>query len=140
MGFQFKVRNLMASDPRTLDMNEALSLADQVMTMERIRHLPVIDDEGVLVGVVTQRDLFRGALARAIGYGEHAQKKLLDTLRVKDVMHTDPVTTGPDDHVRVAAKLMLDNKVGCLPVLDDGKLVGIVTESDFVGLFAREDD
>jgi CBS domain-containing protein len=140
MSFQFRVKNLMSSQVRTLEMNAALSLADEVMAMERIRHLPVLDEDEELVGIVTQRDLFRGALARALGFGDHAQQKILDTLKVKDVMHTEPVTIGPDAHVREAARLMLQHKIGCLPVIEQGRLVGIVTESDFVELFSREDE
>jgi len=129
----------MSTEVKSLDRNDDLSIAQDVMAMERIRHMPVLDEDGEIAGVVTQRDLFRGALARALGYGEHAQRKLMETLRVKDVMQTDVATVGPDSHVREAARLMLERKVGCLPVIEDRKLVGIVTESDFVELFARQD-
>jgi CBS domain-containing protein len=102
------------------------------MRLGRIRHLPVLDDEGALVGIVSQRDLFRGALARALGYGAHAQQKLLGQLLVKEVMTNDPVAVAPDAPLADAARLMLERKIGALPVVENGRLVGILTESDFV--------
>ena len=76
---ELKVRDVMTADPTTLKRNEKLTLADDIMRLGRVRHLPVLDDDGqLLVGIVTQRDLFRDALAQALGYGRHAQRKLLD--------------------------------------------------------------
>lgn len=130
-----RVRDLMTPDPKTLGRNDELRLADELMSMKRIRHLPVLDEEGELVGVVSQRDLFRNALARAIGYGTHAQEQLLGILTVKEVMSDRPIVVAPDTPLESAARLMLDRKVGCLPVVEDGKLVGILTETDFVATY-----
>jgi CBS domain-containing protein len=102
------------------------------MREQRIRHLPVLDEDGLVCGVVSQRDLFRGALAKALGYGQTAQQKMHSMLLVKEVMSTTVVTIGPHEPLANAARLMLEHKVGCLPVLDGEKLVGILTESDFV--------
>jgi CBS domain-containing protein len=100
--------------------------------------LPVLDDDGqLLVGIVTQRDLFRDALAQALGYGKHAQRKILDTLAVKDVMATDVITIKPDALLVEAARLLTERKIGCLPVVENARLVGILTEGDFVALIAR---
>ena len=101
------------------------------MTLERIRHLPVLDDKR-LVGVVSQRDLFRSALAVALGYGERAQETLLRTLRVKEVMSEPAITVSPGATIKEAARLMIEKKIGCLPVLEGRKLVGIVTETDIL--------
>ena len=133
-----KVRDVMSADPTTLKRNDKLTLADDIMRLGRIRHLPVVDDDGhVLVGIVSQRDLFRDALAQALGYGKHAQRKILDTLSVKEVMASDVVTTSPDTPLIGAARLLTERKIGCLPVVDNGRLVGILTEGDFVALVAR---
>lgn len=132
------VRDLMSSMVTTLERNDQLVLADDVMRASRIRHLPVLDEEGELCGIVSQRDLFRGALATALGYGDVAQRKLLATLVVKEVMTTAVVTATPAMPVAQAARLMLDHKIGCLPVVEGRRLVGIITESDFVALAARE--
>jgi CBS domain-containing protein len=122
----------MTRDVRSLGRNDRLSLADEVMGLERFRHMPVVDEEGTLVGIVSQRDLFRGALARALGYGQHAQDRLIAQLLVKEVMTNDPVSVAPDASVDQAAQSMLEHKVGCLPVVEDGRLVGILTESDLL--------
>jgi len=133
-----KVRDLMSAEVATVRRNDKLVIADDLMNLGRIRHTPVLDDDGdEVVGILSQRDLFRGALARAIGYGSHAQQKLLNQLAVKDVMTTDPVTTTPDTPLAEAARLMLERKIGCLPVVERGRLIGILTESDFVRLALR---
>jgi len=138
---ELKVRDVMTADPTTLKRNDKLTLADDIMRLGRVRHLPVVDDDGeILVGIVTQRDLFRDALAQALGYGKHAQRKILDTLSVKDVMATEVVTTSPDTSLIEAARLLTERKIGCLPVVDNGRLVGILTEGDFVALVARNRD
>ena len=135
---ELKVRDVMTADPTTLKRNDKLTLADDIMTLGRVRHLPVVDDDDqTVVGIVTQRDLFRDALAQALGYGKHAQRKLLDTLSVKDVMATEVVTASPEASLVEAAKILTERKIGCLPVVENGKLVGILTEGDFVALIAR---
>jgi CBS domain-containing membrane protein len=128
------VRDVMTKDLVTLGRNDTLRSADDVMRLGRIRHLPVVDEDGSLVGIVSQRDLFHGGLMRALGYGSFAQAKALDTMVVKEAMHTEVLTTTPETPLAEAAKLMLERKVGCLVVLDAGKLAGILTESDFVKL------
>jgi CBS domain-containing membrane protein len=137
---ELKVRDIMTVDPTTLKRNDKLTLADDIMRLGRVRHLPVLDDDRqLLVGIVSQRDLFRDALAQALGYGRHAQRKILDTLSVKDVMATDVVTIKPEAPLVEAAKLLTERKIGCLPVVENGRLVGILTEGDFVALIARGD-
>lgn len=136
---ELKVRDVMTPDVTTLKRNEKLTLADDLMQLGRIRHLPVIDeDQGGLVGIVSQRDLFRGALAQALGYGQHGRRKVLDTLLVKDVMATEVITTSPDTLLADAARILAERKIGCLPVVENGRLVGILTEGDFVALAARK--
>lgn len=131
------VRDLMTHDVVTLDRNQTLITADDLMKLGRIRHIPVVDVDGTLVGIVTQRDLFHSGLLRALGYGSHAQRKTLESVVLKDAMRTEVVTVSPDAELSVAARLMLDRKIGCVLVVEAGKLVGILTESDFVRLFTR---
>jgi CBS domain-containing membrane protein len=126
-----KVKDLMATEVSTLGRNDTLDLADNVMILGRIRHLPVLE-EGRVVGVVSQRDLFRSALAVALGYGERAQKTLLKTLRVKEVMSEPAITISPEATIKEAARLMVEHKIGCLPVVEGSTLVGIVTETDIL--------
>ena len=107
------------------------------MSLGRIRHLPVVDDDGNLVGILSQRDLFHSALVKALGYGTVAKKKIMDVILVKAMMKSDVVTTTPDTFLSEAAQQMESRKIGCLPVLEGGKLVGILTEGDFVRYFAK---
>jgi CBS domain-containing protein len=133
-----QVRDVMTREVATLNRNDELSLADDLMRLGRIRHLPVIDEStGDLAGIISQRDLFRGALVRAFGYGEAAKRRVMKTIVVKEVMTTEVATIAPDESLQQAAKVMLEQKIGCLPVVEGEQLVGIVTEADFVGLAAR---
>ena len=136
---ELKVRDIMSSEVTTLKRNDKLTIANDIMELGRIRHLPVLDDDSEqLIGIVSQRDLFRGALANALGYGRHAQRKVLDTLLVKEVMNGDPLTTTPETPLVEVAQILMERKIGCLPVVENGRLVGIVTEADFVALVARK--
>jgi CBS domain-containing protein len=127
----------MTQEVATLERNDKLSIADNVMRLGRIRHMPVLDEEGSLVGLISQRDLFRGALLKALGYGSNAEQKMLEMVVVKEVMTTGILTIAPDASLHEAAQLMVEKKIGCLPVVDGEKLVGILTEGDFVALVAR---
>jgi CBS domain-containing membrane protein len=133
------VADLMTKEVVTLDANDTLNVADDVMGLARIRHMPVIDGDDSVVGLLSQRDLFRGALARALGYGEFAQKKLYGILKVKEVMTNDVLTVAPTTPLVDAAKIMTDRKIGCLVVIEAERLVGILTESDFVRLVLSEE-
>lgn len=132
-----RVRDVMTQEVTALKRNDQLSLADDIMQLGRVRHLPVLEDDGRLAGILSQRDLFRGALARALGYGQRAQRKMLDNLLVKEVMSSEVITTKPDTPLVEAARVLLERKIGCLPVVEGGQLVGILTEADFVAMFAR---
>lgn len=131
------VRDVMTRDVVTLGRNDKLLVADDLMRLGRIRHLPVVDESGELVGIVSQRDLFHSGLIKALGYGTHAQRQALDMVVVKEAMRTQVLTTGLDTPLRDAAKVMLDRKIGCLVVVDEGRIAGILTESDFVKLVAE---
>jgi CBS domain-containing protein len=130
------VREVMSTEVVTLGRNNSLALGEDLMKQARIRHLPVLDDEGLLCGLVSQRDLFRGALVRALGFGGFAERKMLEGLVVKEVMTTEVVTIDPDTTMAAAAAMMMEKKIGCLPVVEGEKLVGILTEGDFVALAA----
>jgi CBS domain-containing protein len=130
----------MTPNVTTLRRNEKLTLADDVMHLGRVRHLPVLDEEGKLAGIVSQRDLFCGALAQVLGYGAHARRKLLETLQVKAIMATEVIGTTPETPIAEAARMLLERKIGCLPVIEGARLVGILTESDFVAWVARKQD
>jgi CBS domain-containing protein len=134
-----RVRDLMSRNVTTLERNDKLAMADTLMRQERIRHLPVLNDAGRLVGIVSQRDLFFSALVRALGFGAAARDRTLQSIAVKEVMTEDVVTTTPDTSIADAARVMVDRKIGCLPVVDGDALVGILSESDVVAAVARDE-
>ena len=125
------VRDLMVSNPTTLDLNETLDLAEDIMNLGRIRHMPVVE-EGKLVGIVSQRDLFRSALITALGFGRKTTRALVKTIRIKEIMTKNVVTIAPDAKIKEAAREMVQRKIGCLPVVQDERLVGILTETDIL--------
>lgn len=132
------VREIMKTEVTTLGRNDTLQLAQDIMTLGRVRHFPVLED-GELAGVMSQRDLYKASLGSVMKYGEKAQREFLDTIAVKEVMNYPPVTIAPQASVQEAARLMLKEKIGCLPVLDKDELVGIVTETDMLQLVTEMD-
>ena len=134
-----KVRDVMSTNPKTLGRNDQLTMADDLMKAERIRHLPVLDEQGHLTGIISQRDLFHSALVRALGFGTAGRERMLESLLVKEVMTDEVETTPPQTPLSVAARVMAERKIGCLPVVEDGALVGILTEGDIVALVAQGD-
>ena len=127
------VRDIMNTEVTTLGRNDSLQVARDIMTLGRIRHFPVVE-EGRLVGVVSQRDLYKASLGSVMKYGEKAQRAFLEGIAVKEVMNEPVVTIAPHASVQEAAQIMIEKKIGCLPVLEGPKLVGIVTETDMLKL------
>ena len=124
------VSQLMATDLFTVRPDDLIDLAASVMDWKHIRHVPVEDDEGKLVGLVSHRDLLR-LLSHGL-LGRQSQP-----LAVKEVMKRDLVTVAPDTLTLEALKLMRRLRVGCLPVVEQGKLIGLVTAYDFLALSAE---
>lgn len=129
-----KVGDLMTTEIRTVNHNDKLSLVDELMKLGRHRHVVVLDDDGVVTGVVSRRDIFHGALAWTLGQGVAAHEKTLDSYPAKQVMQSDVVTIAPGVSLAEAAELMNERKIGCLPVVEGERLVGILTEGDFLTL------
>lgn len=126
-----KVQDIMTRNPHTLEADDVLDLADDLMTMARIRHIPILAS-GKLVGIVSQRDLFFSALVKALGVQPREQKDLMKTIRARELMSRPVITISPGASVKEAARLMGENKIGCLPVVKGKQFVGIVTETDIL--------
>ena len=133
-----KVRDVMTKQPITIDPEAAVGTALDVMRSKHIRHLPVLDDAGALVGIITDRDLRHAAFAPAmqeyLSVSAHRRARQLGeaigNLRVRDVMTWAVITTGPDAPLMYAALIMFESRVGSLPVLEGPRLVGLLTEQD----------
>jgi CBS domain-containing protein len=125
------VKDLMATNVVTIGRNDDLRLADDIMTAHRIRHIPVLED-GKIVGVITQRDVFKARMSSTMGYGEKGQQAFLHTVPVKEIMAHPVVTVTPEMPVTEAVDLILTHGIGCLPVVQDERLIGIVTKTNLL--------
>ncbi len=125
-GFQ-RLEDVMTTDLLTVNEHEAVELVAHLMVWHKIRYVPVEDDEHRLVGLVTDRTLLR--FLTADGY-----RKAEGPLPVSEVMHRELVTASPDTRTLEAVSLMRRRGVACLPVVQEGRLVGLVTERDFLGV------
>ncbi len=130
------VHDIMTTEVTTLGRNDSLQLVKDIMTLGRVRHFPVMED-GKVVGVVSQRDLYKASLGAVMKYGEKAQRAVLEGIVVKEVMSDPPITIAPHASVQEAARLMMEKKIGCLPVLEGPQLVGLVTETDMLKLIVE---
>ncbi len=131
------VKDVMKTQLVTLNADSKLGFANDIMYLGRIRHLPVVKGETV-VGILTQRDLYRASLTSILTNWKE-NKEFLDSIRVSEVMSKNVVTINPDATIVEAAQVMVDKKVGCLPVVKEkDKLVGLITETDVLQYFVDE--
>ncbi len=117
----------------TPNLMDAMELMDRI----HVRHLPVVDSENTLVAIVSHRDLFKGALSAVGGMSLEMRKEFLTSTKVQEIMTAEPETAEPGTPIQDAAEQLLEYKLGCLPVTEGGRLVGILTEADFVKHVAR---
>src|SRR5262245_3259246 len=139
-----RVRDAMTSNPVTIDPEAPVETATATMRERGLRHLPVVDDTGRLLGIVTDRDLRSAVLGPVIA--EHVPAghrhrlselaRRLDDVRVRHAMTWDAVTVGPDVPLAQAAAMMADARIGSLPVVERERLVGILTERDLLNTLA----
>ena len=123
------VRKIMMGSPVTLTPDDTLDLANNVISLGRIRHIPVVAN-GKLVGLLSERDLIGAAANRIFGLNQKSKSALLKTESVKSIMKKRLVTVTPDTPIKDAARLMADKKIGCVPVITAGALVGLVTTTN----------
>jgi acetoin utilization protein AcuB len=131
-----KVRELMSGGPITVGVDTPVFDARQTMMKERIRHLLVVEG-GRLVGIVTDRDIRLNLPSQATSLSMWEVNYLLAKLTVSKVMTKSVIIIGPDQDASEAARLMLEHKIGALPVLEGEHLLGIITETDVLRAFAR---
>lgn len=134
------VKDRMSKHPLTIRADESVSAAHKYMKEQQVRHLPVVDKKGKMVGLVTEDDLLRAGPSEATSLSVWEIHYLLQRLQVSDAMIEKVITAPEDMPIEEAAGIMMEHKIGCLPVMRDGRLVGIITESDvfrtFMELFA----
>ena len=132
-GVSMRVRDIMTTKVFTIRPDKHLRAVEEIMKWAHIRHVPVIDDHGRLVGIVSHRDLMGAAISSLqVRISDVERVQHLSAIEVRQLMHHPTATIAPDERVQRAAHLMRSLKVGCLPVLEDQHLVGIVTEADLL--------
>ncbi len=129
---KLKVRDLMTESVRALSATDTALAAWDLMDEMHFRHVPVVDEVGDVVGLLSERDLLRNALAGASELPVSAQREYLRGVRIEEIMTVVPCTVEPETDLSDAGRMMLENKFSCLPVVGGEELVGIITESDFV--------
>jgi len=127
-------RHLMTEDLIALRETDSLLSAKRTMDEARIRHLPIIDENGAFVGLLTHRDMLAASVSRLAEIDDETQEEIYAGIPLKEVMRTDVAMASPELPLRQAAEILLTQKYGCLPVVAGGKLVGILTSSDFIRL------
>jgi acetoin utilization protein AcuB len=130
-------RELMSGGLITVRQETPVLEARDLMAKERIRHLLVTETDGNLAGIITDRDIRLNLPSQATSLSVWEINHLLNKLTVGEVMTRSVITIGPDRPAREAARLLLDHKIGALPVVEDGHLVGILTETDIVRAFVN---
>lgn len=123
------VRKIMQEKIITISAGESLSTVEDIMRLGQVRHMPVVSS-GRLVGVVSERDLLRSSLSELSSHRTAERKAFLYAVEIGRVMSQPPIVISPDASVRQAAQVMAENKIGCLPVVAEDELIGIVTETD----------
>jgi len=138
-----QVKDSMRTQVTTVTPEMLVSTAYQLMTMRasRIRHLPVVTGQNVLVGMLTDRDVRRAGASDTPSMAEHELLYLLEKLRVRDIMTQDVVTVRGTTSLPEAGQLFLQRKFGCLPVVgDDNRLEGIITVTDLLRTYVEQSD
>jgi len=131
-----KVSDRMTRDVITIQAEEPIRAAVDLVEQRQLRRFPVMKG-AELVGIVTDRDL-RDATASSVVMERKYHDFLLDTVKVESVMSANPSTVSPESDLKEAARLILELKVGGLPVLEDGRLVGIITETDLINTLLEQ--
>ncbi len=127
----FDLATIMATDLVTIGVNDNLDSAREIMRVRRIRHLPVVDSNDQLIGLITTTNV----LAATDSFMRDDESRVrLKEIPVKDAMVADVITVDKHAGIRQAALFMEEHRIGCLPVMADGKMSGIVTDTDFVGV------
>jgi acetoin utilization protein AcuB len=129
------VRERMSPNPVTIGAQCTITEALRVMREKQVRRLPVLNEQGDLAGIVSEKDLLYASPSPATSLSIYEMHELLSRLKVSELMTTDLVTVAPDTLLEEAARVMVDNKIGGLPVVEGRRLVGIITETDIFKVF-----
>ena len=130
------VEKRMKHDPVTVSPEDSFRHAMTLIRQKGIRHLPVVE-AGQLVGIITDRDIRQTSPSPATSLEIHELHYLLERVKIREIMTRKVYTVTPETPIEEAARLMLEHKIGGLPVLQAGRLVGIITETDILRAFVE---
>ena len=128
------IDEFMTAEPYTLRETHSLSDARKIMTERNIRHIPITDDDRHLLGLVTQRDVLAATVPTSKQQTKSAPHEGDADIKLSDIMVRDVSVIHQNDSLRQAARYIRSHKYGCLPVLSQNRLVGIITDSDFIDI------
>jgi len=128
------VKDLMNNELYTLKSTDNVHQARELMLEKRIRHVPIVDDLGEFVGLLTKRDVLAASVSVLAEIDNNERDELESHIPISEIMITEVIVAEEETPLYEAAKFMLDQKHGCLPILRNNQLVGILTEADFVRL------
>ncbi len=129
-----KIKDMMTSEVFVLHDTQTLELVRSLMRIKHVRHVPIVNTDNTFVGLMTHRDLLAQTISHLAEVDDEEQEYLDRHIHIVNIMKTDVVTVDPETDICTAITMLLEHKYGCLPVVSDGKLVGIVTEADFLKL------
>ena len=131
------VSEIMTNGVITLEARDPISKAVATMTENNIRHIPIVNAEKELLGIISQRDVLKAG-------ADNSDKNTVGAITIAEIMSEKALTTHPEESLRAAGLTLQKHKYGCLPVIEDNKLVGIITDTDFVAiainLIEQQDD
>ncbi len=127
-----RVRDWMTRHPVTIHRGFSVLDTFQLMDEEQVRRLLVVDDDGSLLGVVTAGDVREAMPSPVSSLEPFERKEALAEIPIEEMIDRDPITVHPDATIQEAADLMFSNKIGGLPVVEDGRLIGVITQSDLM--------
>src|SRR4030042_946473 len=128
------VKDIMTKDVYVLHANDGLDLVQTLIKSRHTRHIPIVDNKGFFVGLITHRDLLSLTVSRLADMNNNGQEGLNGHVPIRKIMQNGILTADPAMNLSTALSIFLKNTVGCLPVVSKRKLVGIITEADFLKL------
>jgi len=130
----YKIRELMTAPVYSLRETDTLQSARVLMEKKRIRHVPITSSDTRFLGLITNRDVLANTVSHLANIDPATQNEIDAGIPLQEIMRTDVHILSPEQTVREAAHILYHHKYGCLPVVENEKLVGIVTEADFLQL------
>jgi CBS domain-containing membrane protein len=135
-----RVSEIMRREVVTVTAQEKLDLTQDIMNLGRVRHLPVLDEDQHVIGIISHRDLLAAAMTKVLDFDPSSRRAFLRSVDVGEVMAKDVATVAPDTKLAEVARIFVQRKVGCVPVVSPrGELLGLVTETDLIAAAFLDD-